>query len=82
MKRVLLSLALVLVAVLALMATSTPATSASATVQAAEAPAPVVTLDQLFEAVVIGGGCTADDCRVCNDNGLKCKPEAGECQCI
>jgi hypothetical protein len=25
--------------------------------------------------------CTADDCRVCNENGLVCTPEGDECYC-
>ena len=27
-------------------------------------------------------GCTADDCRVCNDNGLRCEPDGEECNCV
>ena len=27
-------------------------------------------------------GCTADDCRVCNNNGLKCEPDGEECNCV
>ena len=27
-------------------------------------------------------GCTADDCRVCNRNGLMCEPTGGSCNCV
>lgn len=27
-------------------------------------------------------GCTADDCRVCNKNGLTCSPTATDCNCV
>ncbi|HEX2162359.1 MAG TPA: hypothetical protein VHM02_00265 [Thermoanaerobaculia bacterium] len=27
-------------------------------------------------------GCTADDCRVCNANGLRCEPTEDDCDCV
>lgn len=27
-------------------------------------------------------GCTSDDCRVCNANGLKCSPNGPQCDCV
>jgi 3-oxoacyl-(acyl-carrier-protein) synthase len=32
--------------------------------------------------IVMPLGCSANDCRVCNDNGLTCQPVPGDCCCV
>ncbi len=32
--------------------------------------------------IVLPLGCSASDCRVCNDNGLTCQPVPGDCCCV